>query len=58
MNPLELAELLTAPTQHPVREALRELAPKEWLRNRERTPPVGEFGQHLSITEPRNVDEN
>jgi hypothetical protein len=30
----------------------------EWLRNRERTPHVGEFGQHLSITEPRNVDEN
>ncbi|WP_331763490.1 hypothetical protein [Streptomyces anthocyanicus] len=29
MNPLELAELLTAPTEHPVREALRELAPRE-----------------------------
>ncbi|GHB77594.1 hypothetical protein GCM10010377_79820 [Streptomyces viridiviolaceus] len=29
MKPLELAELLTAPTQHPVREALRELAPRE-----------------------------
>jgi hypothetical protein len=29
VNPLELAELLTAPTQHPVREALRELAPRE-----------------------------
>ncbi|MFE0725135.1 hypothetical protein PS783_37015 (plasmid) [Streptomyces enissocaesilis] len=29
MNPLELAELLAAPTQPPVREALRELAPRE-----------------------------
>ncbi|MEW2000824.1 hypothetical protein ACFWFH_34175 [Streptomyces coelicoflavus] len=29
MRPLELAELLTAPTEHPVREALRELAPRE-----------------------------
>ncbi|GJF26548.1 hypothetical protein [Streptomyces sp. HO565] len=29
MKHLELAELLTAPTEHPVREALRELAPRE-----------------------------
>lgn len=29
MRPLELAELLTAPTEHPVRKALRELAPRE-----------------------------
>ncbi|MFI2415192.1 hypothetical protein [Streptomyces sp. NPDC018947] len=29
MKPLELAELLTAPAEHPVREALRELAPRE-----------------------------
>lgn len=29
MLPLELAELLTAPTEYPVRDALRELAPRE-----------------------------
>jgi hypothetical protein len=29
MKPLQLAELLTTPTVYPVREALRELAPRE-----------------------------
>ncbi|MCX4919880.1 hypothetical protein [Streptomyces sp. NBC_00687] len=31
MEPLELAELLAASTEHPVREALRELAPRRGI---------------------------
>lgn len=31
MKPLKLTELLTAPTEHPVREALRELAPSRGI---------------------------